>query len=275
MTSVPVSVTGHFGEFLQGRMGPAGPLALITLPCPALSMDARLLPGRGLSVHAAGQRFITPERASRFLRMLGLSLHGRAILRTDMPAGGGAGASTATLVALARLAGFGGALTDLARACIMAEGASDPLMFDRTERLLWASRQGLVLEHLPPIPRFDIIGGFHGPHRRTEARDAAFPDISDLLNDWRDATQRRESRAVAQIASESARRTLAMRGPANDPTENLARELGALGFAIAHTGSARALIFAPKGITPEAPAALRRAGFRGLVAFSVGEEMAR
>ena len=29
-------VAGHFGEFLQGRLGAEGPVALVTLPCPAL-----------------------------------------------------------------------------------------------------------------------------------------------------------------------------------------------------------------------------------------------
>ena len=27
-------VAGHFGEWLQGRLGPDGPVALVTLPCP-------------------------------------------------------------------------------------------------------------------------------------------------------------------------------------------------------------------------------------------------
>ena len=37
-------VEGHFGELLQGRLGPAGPVVLVTLPCPVLA--ARLLAGR-------------------------------------------------------------------------------------------------------------------------------------------------------------------------------------------------------------------------------------
>jgi len=32
-----VRISGHFGELLQGRLGPQGPVALITLPCPVLA----------------------------------------------------------------------------------------------------------------------------------------------------------------------------------------------------------------------------------------------
>ncbi|SPH23771.1 hypothetical protein DEA8626_02840 [Defluviimonas aquaemixtae] len=272
MTAAAIRVAGHFGELLQGRIGRDGPVALVTLPCPALSLGGWHLPGPGLAVHGGGQRLITPERARRFLGSLGLTLGGRVVLRACMPAGGGGGASTAALLALAGLAGYRGAPEDLAHACIEAEGASDPLMFDRPERLLWASRRGRVLEALPPVPRFDVIGGFYGPDRRTEAGDASFPDISDLLADWRGATRAGDATAAAAVASVSARRTLAMRGPSDDPTERLAGDLGALGFAIAHTGSARALLFAPGRIAPDAPAALRRAGIRAVLRFSVGKE---
>ena len=71
--------------------------------------------------------------------------------------------------------------SDLARACVAVEGASDPLMFPAPERLLWASRRAEVLETLPPLPSFDVLGGFFGPNRRTDPRDANFPDISDLM----------------------------------------------------------------------------------------------
>ena len=30
--SIEVTVHGHFGELLQGRLGPGGPVALVTLP---------------------------------------------------------------------------------------------------------------------------------------------------------------------------------------------------------------------------------------------------
>ena len=46
---------------------------------------------------------------------------------------------------------------------------------------------------------------------------------------------------------------------------------GALGHAIAHTGSARALLFAPETIPPGTADLLRQAGFRRIVRFRTGE----
>ncbi len=265
-----VRVAGHFGELLQGRLGPQ--VALITLPCPALAVEGWLQPGPGLALHGAGQRLMTPERARRFLHRLGAGLRGRVVLRAAMPAGGGAGASTAALVALARLAGADGDPRALARACIAAEGASDPLMFAAPERLLWASRSGQVLATLPPLPRLAVIGGFWGPDRRTEPGDHDFPAIGDLIGPWQAAAAAGDGVALARLASCSALRTLEARGPAGDPTPALARDLGAAGFVIAHTGSARALLFLPGRIPDGAAAALRRAGFRAMLRFDTQGE---
>ncbi|MBC7140983.1 MAG: propanediol utilization protein [Rhodobacteraceae bacterium] len=270
MTERAVRVAGHFGELMQGRIGPDGPVALISLPCPVLVLEARLRPGPGLSVHGAGQRLMTPERARRFLHGLGLPLSGRVTMRATMPAGGGAGASTAALVALARLAGARLRPEALARAATGSEGASDPLMFPAAERLLWASRAGRVLDALPPLPRLDVIGGFHGPPRRTEARDKAFPDIADLIDPWRRAAAAGRAAALAELAAISAARTLALRGPEGDPTADLARQLGAAGLVIGHTGSARGLLFLPDRIPGAATQVLREAGMSGIVRFRVG-----
>ena len=40
-----IEVRGHFGEWLQGRLGPGGPLALVTVACPALAV--RPIPPEG------------------------------------------------------------------------------------------------------------------------------------------------------------------------------------------------------------------------------------
>jgi hypothetical protein len=154
----------------------------------------------------------------------------------------------------------------LVAAVLAAEGASDPLLFARPERLLWASRRGEVLADLPALPRFEVLGGFLGPGLRTDPRDDAFPDISDLVAEWPGA----DLAHMARLASLSAKRTLALRGPKGDPTEALALRHSALGFSIAHTGAARALIFAP-GTVPEAAAAdLRAAGFSRITRFRCG-----
>lgn len=266
-----VQVCGHFGELLQGRLGPSGPLALITLPCPALRVHARRhVPQNGLQIHVpkAAPRAITPQQARQFLAKIGHGLRGRISLASDMPLGAGAGVSTATLIALARLAGWRGLPLNLARACVAHEGASDPLMLPNPERVLWASREGRILAHLPALPAFDIVGGFWGAPTPTNPADQTFPDIAPLIGAWRSAALAQNLDALARLCSQSAQATLALRGPAQDPTPALALALGAKGFVIAHTGAARGLIFA-KGTAPQGCAqSLRQAGLSGVLCFT-------
>ena len=264
----------HFGEWIQGRMGPEGPVALITLLPRGLYLRAMRRPAKCLSAQLPDRAGGDLERAlprflPRFLRDLGLPCRERFILRPPFPAGMGAGISTASLVAIARLAGFRGPPEALARACIAAEGASDPLMFPFPDRLLWASRQGRVLAHLPPPPRMQLLAGLYGPARPTRAEDTDYDDISDLVSAWRDAA---DASACAALASESARRCLARRGPAGDPTEALARALGAEGWAMSHSGAARALIFAPGRLPSHASRLAREAGWRDIRCLFTGEE---
>lgn len=263
-------VAGHFGELLQGRLGPQGLVALVTLPCPVLGVTAQRFAGAGFSIHGGGQRLLTPQRARALLERLEMRLSGRVVLRAEMPAGGGAGVSTASLVATARLAGWQGPPDLLARACVAVEGASDPLMFAQAETLLWASRLGETLDHLPALPAFEVIGGFYGPPKRTNPADSDFPDISDLLTDWTAAALAQDLPALAALASTSARRTLKKRGAGSDPIWSLAADLGALGSVIAHTGAARGLIFAPGAVPEAARQSLQRAGLRGVVQFRAG-----
>lgn len=266
-----IRVPGHFGELLQGRLGPLGPVVLLTLPCPVLGVQATLAAGPGFGVTASSTLIMTDERAAKLLARLNLSLSGSLDFTSDMPPGGGAGVSTAALVAVARLAGFQGDPMTLARACIAVEGASDPLMLQHPSQTLWASRQGEIIETLPPPPAMELIGGFYGPPRRTDPQDSDFPDIADLIPAWRLACMARDLPQVAALASTSAQRTLAHRGTQSDPTASLAADLGALGYVIAHTGAARGLIFAPGQVPKDAADHLRAAGMTGMVQFGAGE----
>lgn len=255
-----IHVPGHFGEWIQGRLTADGPVALISLPAPELGLRAWLRPARqGLSIHGAPG--LTPARARRFLDALNLRLSGKVVLRPVVPAGLGTGVSTAGYVALARLAGFRGDARALARALHLAEGASDPLFLQDADRLLWASRRGVVLEQLPPPPRYSILGGFWGEPETTDAVDHGFADISDLVSSWRKADGLAD---FAALASESAARCSALRGPAHEPMPELVASCGALGWVRAHTGAARGLIFAPGGVPDQAAGLMRAAGLRGL-----------
>lgn len=259
ITATEVRIAGHAGELLQGRLGPDGPVVLVTLPFPALAVTARLTPG-GPGLAVSGAPVLSAARAARFLGLLGRPLAGRIDLAADMPPGGGAGSSTAALVALARLAG----VTDpdtVARACLAVEGASDPLMWPDPARRLWASRRGVALAQLPPLPPLSVAAGFLGAGRMTNPADHAFPDVSDLVAAWPAACA--DPAAIAALAGESARRTLALRG-ISSPLPELAAATGALGHAIAHTGSAVALLFPAGGVPADAPLRMAAAGIDGV-----------
>ncbi len=271
MTGRSVTIAGHFGELMQGRLGPNGPLVLISLPCPELVLTASAAPAKGLSLHVPkGASLITPARARAFLAQLGVRLNARVVLAPQMPLGAGAGASTAALVALARLAGWQGDDFALARACVASEGASDPLMLPRPAELLWASREARVLARLPALPAFDILGGFWGQGQRTDPADLHFPDISGLLPAWQAAAKSQDLAAIAKLATTSAQATAKLRNLHNDPTDALAARLGALGHLIAHTGSARGLIFARGGVPQNGIATLRAAGLSQPMVFGYG-----
>ena len=255
----PIFLPCHFGEWLQGRLGPDGPVALVTLVPQGVGLTAWRRPARGLFSHAIGYGAQSPAVLARFGRALGGQPQGRVLLRLPYPPGMGTGMSTAGLLALA---GAGHAPEALARACIAAEGASDPLMFSAPAQRLWAPREGRVLGSLlPPQPHAHLLAGVWGPPCPTRAADQNYDDISELVAAWRaggDLARR------AALASESARACIARRGPSGDPTEALARDLGALGWAISHSGAARALIFAPGQVPVHGVAALREAGLRGV-----------
>ncbi|MFD1342062.1 propanediol utilization protein [Litorisediminicola beolgyonensis] len=257
-------VAGHFGEFLQGRLGPEGPVALVTVPCAGVGVTARRVGEAGALRQSVP--VVDGEVAARFLSALGLPVGGYA-LEAEAPAGLGFGMSTAGLVALARA---GGATGDIAAACRLAEGASDPLMLKCPAAALWAPREGRVLEEMPEPPACEIVGGARPGQLWTDPADMAFPDIAHLVDQWRQACSAADLESAARLATRSATRTTALRGPADDPTPELAARLGALGWLRAHTGTLRGLIFAPGTVPSGVETALAEAGLSRILRFQAG-----
>ncbi|WP_245605324.1 hypothetical protein [Roseicyclus elongatus] len=249
---------------MQGRVGPAAEVALITLACPVAGARAEIAASATLGLEQA-EPLLDIARCRGFLRHLGLADALRIRLQADLPPGGGAGMSTASLVALARAAG---APEDrIAAACLAVEGATDPVMLPCPDAVLWAPRSARCLAGMPPPPAAEIVGGYWGPPCRTDPGDTAFPEIDDLVSAWATGPDLPEA---ARLAARSATRTTRSRGPKNDPTPAMARDLAALGWARAHTGPARALIFAPGQAPADAEDHLRRAGYTHILRFRTG-----
>lgn len=240
--------TGHFGEILQGRLGPEGPVALVTLPCRHFRARAALRPSRrpGFRVSGSGAGAIAERAARLTLEALDRTPpDADLVIETNAPPGGGAGSSTlSALTAMRALAGDGAwRPAGEAGLCLAAEGAVDPLMWPDPGALLWASRRAFALALLPPPPRFAIVGGFDGPGCATDPGDHDFPDIADLAAALR--AEPPTARLWAESAAESAARNQARNPkPRWAALTALAESAGALGPVVAHTGSAAGLLFA-------------------------------
>ena len=260
-------VTGHFGEWLQGRLGSRGPVVLVTLPCETLGASVSLMMSSGRRPDIPSP--LPPTVVGAFLQALDLEPPRADIeVIADARSGAGAGMSTAMLLALARAMGIGASPEALANACLEAEGAVDPLMMDRPETLLWASREARAVRSMPQPPAFAVVGGFLGQPIQTVPDDSRFADISDLVPNWIAAAEAGDRMELARIATVSAERTTAMRGPAEDRTASLAQDLEAFGWCRAHTGSARGLLFEPGKVPAEAENRLRAKGYADVLRFA-------
>lgn len=257
-----VWVAGHFGEWIQGCAD--GVVLLVTMCCPDKGAAATWQHAADLDLDDP-VGLVGPARAVAFLTELGQSARGRIGLEADLPLGVGAGMSTAALVALARAVRAPG--DRIAGACLAVEGAVDPIMLPQPDAVLWAPRAAAKRAALPMPPRADILGALWGPPVPTDPRDMGFPEVGDLVTAWADGPRLPEA---AGLASLSAARTTALRGPKGDPTAQMAGRLGALGWARAHTGSARALIFPPGGIPQDGETQLVEAGYHHVFRFATG-----
>ena len=263
-------MTGHFGEWLQGRLGPDGPLALISVPCPLFHCDAMVEDAEVTSFQGHGIA-LNADQMETLLGRLDVSLPKRITVQSTIPVRAGLGASTASILSVIKaLSGDTLSVDQTARICVEIEGATDPLMFDQFEGLLWASRSATLIERLPAPPKFEIGGGRWGQGLATDATDLKFPDIADLVVSWRDAVAHGSHEKIASLATESADRTTTLRGPQDDPSQEIARELGALGYVRAHTGSARGFLFSPDQAPANALTRLAEAGLTNTCKFLTG-----
>lgn len=252
---VVAEVAGHLGELAQGRLGPSGQVALVTLPCPVVVSRIGYAPAR--EPVAAVEPVSAKACAAARLALAEIGAEGwggRLWIERPATPGLGLGSSTAeTLGAVRAVARAFGRRLDPEREavlCLAAEGAVDPLMWQAP--VLFASRQGRVIERLPPLPPMRVVGGVAGPPSPTDPADSGFPDLSDVFAELVAAIRGGDAARVASSATRSAEANqLRNPNPLWEPLRALVRRHGALGVAVSHTGPAIALLLPPD--SPAAP----------------------
>ncbi|HSU12936.1 hypothetical protein [Longimicrobium sp.] len=257
-------VHAHHGEIVQGAFYSAdGTLeqALVTLPCSLYRSRARFRPLRSgpLTVEPAG---CTKARdAARLtLEVLGRPGWGGSIrIDSNVPVSWGCGSSTTDVLATIRAVAdaFDAELPPewAARLAVASEVASDSLMYAPDRAVLFAQRRGSVLQDLGgPLPAVHVLGFNTEVDRGVETLSLppcrysgweveAFGPILGLL---RRAVQEQDPRLLGRVASASTAINQRHR-PKRHMTEitALARETGAAGVQVAHSGTVAGLLFEP------------------------------
>jgi uncharacterized protein involved in propanediol utilization len=256
---------GHHGEILQGMAYGADRRlhrALVSLPCPLFRSEASFVPDGSSRVRVEPAEAVK-ARAAAVLALEALDLAseggGTLTVRCNMPPRWGLGSSTcdvvATVRAVARAHRRRLAPERIAALSVQAEVASDPAMFVET-CTLFAQREGVVLEYFGrPLPPLEVLGfnadPLSGGVDTLSFRPAEYDwwekeAFRPLIGMLRQAVRTGDAALVGRVATASARinqRFLPM--PEFAWLEALAREAGALGVQVAHSGTVMGFLFDP------------------------------
>jgi len=256
------SSKAHFGEIFQGQVkDELGNLrrCLVTLPCKELQSHAIFIPDSGGQIAVDPSYKLKAKRAVEItLKALSVStIGGKLIIESNIKDGKGNGGSTADCVAAALAAAdtVNNSLREdeLARLVVEAEGASDSTMF--SQAVLFAQREGAVLEYYPSaIPSFEVLGVDTDVNGSIDTLLQPCPSYSlrelrifeTLRTDLTHAIRTHDIKLLARVATASAivnERVLPK--PLFAEIRALAYRAGALGVAVAHSGTILAILLNP------------------------------
>ncbi|WP_280346572.1 hypothetical protein [Nocardia neocaledoniensis] len=245
------SAFGSCGELLQGVTAGDDRHFLVTLPIRGGSV-ALFEPG------VPGIR-VDPPHKTKALRLATGMIERSAVLRggrltvfTDLPEGKGLASSTADLVATARA--IADAECRIATAAEIEAGLrviepSDGVMYPGS--VAYCHREVRLLARLGQLPALTVVVGDEGGavdtvefNRRPRPFSAAVKrEYSDLLTRLGTAIARRDTAGIGAVATRSALLSAALRDrPHLDDTIAAAREVGALGVVVAHSGTTTGLL---------------------------------
>jgi uncharacterized protein involved in propanediol utilization len=250
------------GELLQGQIRDRHDRHrrfLISLPCNELSSTVTFAPalGRELTVEPA-HKLKLRKAVEITLAKLGIRRVGGLItVKTNIKEGKGYGGSTADCVAgtLAAADAMARTLTEeeVAELVVTAEIASDNLMFSRA--ILFAHREGVVLEDLGRrFPHLEVLGvdtDADGVVNTLEYTPAEYDQrqinaFGDLVTGLRKAVQDHDLALLGRVATSSAliNEQFLPKLMFSD-LRRLAECVGALGIAVAHSGTVLSILFDP------------------------------
>lgn len=285
---------GHLGEIAQGvATTPAGRLVrcLVTMPCDLFGARADFTPDDSGGVGVFPPDYWKARTAVlKTFQALGMpGVGGRLQVHHNIPEKIGCGSSTATVVAAIRAAADSvGATLDLdtvARITVESECASDSIMFSSYDAVLFAHREGRVVEVFPgSLPRMQVLGFNTDPdgdgvdtlgHPRARYDGAEIEQFRCIWAMLRYACRGGDVEVLARAATLSAhidQRFLPK--PHFDRMLHLQKSVGALGIHVSHSGTVAGFIFAPGDGSREAAqiaqAELARWGFGPFWRFTAG-----
>lgn len=256
------------GELIQGQLQDHNQRRrrfLISLPCDRLCSTVTFAPvfGERLTVEPVHKTKIR-KVVELTLEKVGFSQMGGTILvESNITEGKGYGSSTADCVAgaLAAAAAVDRNLTEEEVAAVVAAGeiASDNLMFSRA--VLFAHREGVVLEDLGPrLPRLEVLGidTDIGGRVNTLDFDPATYDrrqidrFEALVAGVRRAIRDRDLALLGRMATSSAViNEQFLPKPMFSELYRLAQCVNALGIAVAHSGTVLSFLFDPSDSSME------------------------
>lgn len=281
----------HHGEIVQGIFYSCdGRLehGLVTLPCSLFGTRVQFRPlHSGPLTVEPGDRSRARTAARLTLDALGRTGWGGTIrIESSVPLRWGCGSSTTDVLATIRAVAdaFDTPLRPewIARLSVASETASDSLMYGPERAVLFAQRRGSVLLDLGgPLPRVEVLGFNTEEDRGVETLSLppcqysaweaeAFQPILGLL---RRSVEQQDPALLGRVATASTTIMQRHRPKRFMPQLlRLAREVGALGVQVAHSGTVAGFLFEPGSGAADrvehARAGLHRIGLTGSWLFS-------
>jgi uncharacterized protein involved in propanediol utilization len=256
------SIAQH-GELFQGQIEDENHQlrrCLMSLPCKALYSEADFVPD------TSGTFVVTPSYKSKVKKAAELTrehlklphLGGTIKVESTIPETKGYGSSTADCIAAARsiadAVGHTWAEEQLAQLVVQAEVASDNFMFSRA--VLFAHREGVVLEdYAQHLPKLEVIGVDtsedsyvdtleHPPARYSWRQLQSFRTLTGAL---RRAIRLGDIHLLGRVATASAViNEHFLPKPRFREVLRTAESAGALGVAVAHSGTVLGVLFDPE-----------------------------